>query len=89
MSKRKPMSQREAYALKRRVEELEHDEDRRRNAWADSYPGGVNITTIDGVPESAAIIRVARQLGHACVATLSSDGGVRIYALPLAKESRT
>ena len=83
MSKTKQISQREARAFKRRVAELEAMEGRRRNAWADSYPGGVNITTLT-VPESArASIHTARLLKHAVVGTLSSDGSLRLYALPL------
>lgn len=83
MSKRKPISQREARELKRRVAELEAMEDRRRNAWADSYPGGTNIATLN-IPDSArSEIRVARLLKHAVVVTLSSDGSMRLHALPL------
>jgi len=87
MNKTKPISQREARALKRRVAELEASEDRRRNAWADSYPGGVNITTLI-IPETThAAIHTARLLKHAVVATLSSDGRLRLYALPLGGKS--
>jgi hypothetical protein len=85
MNKRKPISQREAHELKRRVAELEQQEDRRRNAWADSYPGGANIATLTVPDSSRAAIHTARLLKHAVVATLSSDGRMLLYALPIAR----
>lgn len=81
--KRHSISQREARALKRRVQELEAMEDRRRNGWADSYPGGVNIATISGMDRSVTAIKTARLLKHAVVVTINSDGNISLYALPL------
>lgn len=83
MTKQKIISQREARELRRRVVELESAEDRRRNAWADSYPGGANIMTISVTSDVRAAIHTARLLKHAVVVTLSSDGGMRLHALPL------
>ena len=83
MTTRKTISQREARELKRRVIELESIEDRRRNAWADHYPGGANIATLT-IPEGArSAVHTARLLKHAVVVTLSSDGCLRLHALPL------
>jgi len=83
MSTRNTISQREARELRRRVAELEAAEDRRRNAWSDIYPGGVNIATLT-IPEGArCAVHTARLLKHAVVVTLSSDGSLRLHALPL------
>jgi len=85
--KRRTISQREARALRRRVEELEQQEEIRRNAWARDYPGGVNIAqasyaaSTDFLP---AVIHNSRQLGHAVVC-VADENKVRYYALPLAK----
>lgn len=87
MSKPKPISQREARELKRRIAELQAMEDRRRNAWADTYPGGVNIATTGVDSGTRAAVHTARLLKHAVVATLSSDGSLRLYALPLGSRS--
>lgn len=87
MSKQKAISQREARELKRRVAELEAREDRRRNAWADTYPGGANIVTCPITESTRAAVHTARLLRHAVVATLSSDGSLRLYALPLGSRS--
>jgi hypothetical protein len=81
--KRSAISQREARALKRRVQELEAMEDRRRNAWAESYPGGANIATSNVSDYTRSAIKTARLLKHAVVVTVTSDGNLAFYALPL------
>ena len=81
------ISQREARALRRRVNALEMMLERQRNAWADSWPGGVNIATFSADREVQAAIRTARRLNHACVVLLKSDGDVAVYALPLGSKS--
>ena len=81
------ITQAEARRLQQRVAQLEDDEERRRAAWVQDYPDGVNIATLssassdDRVPTS---IRTARKLGHAVVVC---DDGNRLlfYALPLPK----
>lgn len=81
---RKSISQREARALKRRVEQLESMEERRRRRFVLDYPGGVNIAqhvyndSRDFLP---AVIDNSRKLGHAVVVT--ADGAtLRYYAIP-------
>ena len=81
------ISQREARSLRKRVAELETVLDRQRNAWADSWPGGVNIATFSADREIQTAIRTARSLNHACVVILKGDGDVAVFALPLAKET--
>lgn len=87
MKKRSPISQREARELKRRVRELEDAENQRRNAWSDTLPGGWNISTQPIPDYTRAAVHTARLLGHAVVATLTSDGQLRLYALPLGSRS--
>lgn len=85
--KRKTISQREARELRRRVAELESQEESRRNAWTHEYPGGVNIAqtaynaSTDFLP---AVIHNSRRLGHAVVC-VANENNIRYYALPLAK----
>lgn len=83
----KQISQREARRLRKRVEELELQEDRRRRAWSQEWFGGVNIATaefnaLDRIPVA---IRTARMLGHAVVVIGSDGGDLRFMALPLGK----
>jgi hypothetical protein len=86
----KPISQREARQLRKRVQELEAREDARRRRWSQEWFGGVNICSAtweknDVIPTA---IRTARLLGHAVVA-LGDDGGqIRFMALPLAQEAK-
>jgi hypothetical protein len=83
----KTISQREARALRRRVRELEQVLDRQKNGWAESWPGGVNITTFSADNDIVANIRTARLLKHACVATIRSGGDIAIFALPLGSKA--
>lgn len=85
--RRGTITQAEAKALKRRVAQLEDDEERRRAAWVSDYPGGTQIATYD-FPGSDSLVptalRTARKLRHAVVAV--DDGcRLRFYALPLPK----
>ncbi len=87
---RKTISQREARALRKRVEHLEQQEDRRRNSFSANYPGGVHIGQVhvaagDGDPVLTAT-KTARELGHAVVVVNNSDR-LDYYALPLSKAS--
>lgn len=78
------ISQREARRLRARVIELERMEAERRNSWHVSYPGGVNIVSINVTSDVMAAIKTARKLAHAVVATHEGDATIRFYALPLA-----
>lgn len=84
----KPISQREARQLRKRVAELEQAEERRRRMWSHDYPGGTNITTLvlGGPHFQLQALQTARLLGHAVVAIQDDDlKTVRFYALPLPK----
>lgn len=84
MSK-KIISQREAQALRRRVQQLEEAEDRRRNAWAKTWPGGVHLTTLRiGFGSVVREVLTARKLRHAVV-VIPNEGNdtLDLYALPL------
>jgi phage-related minor tail protein len=83
----KTISQREARALRRRVQELELVLDRQQNAWAYSWPGGVNIGTFNTDSDIVAKIQTARVLKHACVAVINHEGDIAIYALPLGSKA--
>lgn len=79
----KKISQLEARRLKRRVDELEANERRRNNAWSGDFPGGVHVYTLTIGDALRQTIRVSRQLGHAVVVTLSSDGSAQFHACKL------
>jgi hypothetical protein len=79
------ISQREARRLKRRVYELEREEDQRRNAWTQEWPHGVHIGETKFTADSGLIgaIRTARKLKHAVVVSCDENGLVRFHALSL------
>ena len=84
----KPISQREARALQRRVDLLEASEENRRSEWVRQYPGGVHIASITVSEVDAAKLRTARRLGHAVVAVNGNGNELLIYALPIAEEPK-
>ena len=83
------ISQREARRLRKRVAELEDQDDSRRLRWAGDWPGGVEIARVQfsemGAPMA---IRTARKLKHAVVAIENGSCEVRFLALPLAERNR-
>lgn len=81
----KPISQREARALRKRVQELEGIIDRQRFAWATNWPGGTHLGSVNyGEPNVlVAAARTARRLKHAVVVTCDDDNRMELYALPL------
>jgi hypothetical protein len=83
----KPITQREARALKARVAELERREENRRGNWFNDYPGGHHIGSHTVSDITAAKIRTARLLKHAVVVTNGNVGELNFYALPLAKDT--
>ena len=82
----KPITQREAQELRKRVAILEQLEDDRRNNWVMDYPGGRHLGSIVISDVDAAKIRTARLLEHAVVVTNGDRGEIHLYALPVAKE---
>jgi tRNA G18 (ribose-2'-O)-methylase SpoU len=82
---RKPISQREARRLRKRVADLATILAGQRNLWRTDYPGGVHLDTISVNGTEAAIVRTARALGHACVVINGSLADpVNVYALKAA-----
>lgn len=67
------ISQREARRLRKRVDELERVIREQHFSWSKDWPGGVHIGTATGEATNVARIKVARQLGHAVVATENGD----------------
>ncbi len=80
------ISQREARKLRKRVAELERQEDVRRSHWVNDYPEGIHIAGLAlGVThETFVAIKTARRLRHAVVA-IERNGDVMFFALPIAK----
>lgn len=87
----KKISQRDARSLRKRVEQLERDENQRRLVWVTDYPYGVEVARMElsaDHPVRTAIV-TARKLGHAVVVGCAGgDTTVRFLALPLAKPAK-
>ena len=89
MKKRRVRTSKETLALRRRVRQLEYEENERRGNWSNSYPGGVHLATIDAQAEITAVVRTARRLSHAVVVIEQEEGEKKrllFYGLPLPKE---
>ena len=82
--KRKAISQREARALRKRVDDLENLIRRERNAWSSEYPGGTHLGGFswNGDTHIASAAYTARRLGHAVIVVASSKTQLELYALP-------
>jgi hypothetical protein len=78
------ISQREARRLRKRVQELERQEEVRRRTWSREYPGGTNFHSFDLDDVSTATVATAQALGHAIVCTISGRR-LMFFALPPAK----
>lgn len=79
----KPISQREARRLRKRVQELEGMIAQQQSGWARDFPGGTNFWTIQRLSEaSVAAIGTARRLGHAVVVVNVNDE-LRCFSLPV------
>lgn len=79
------ISQREARKLKRRVAELELQNNDRLRRWSSEWPGGASICSAkwDEFARVPVAIRTARALRHAVVVTVDDTGLVNFLALPL------
>ncbi len=77
----KPISQREARRLKKRVKELEEEKRVALNQWRSEYPGGVCIRNFTCSDVSQAAINTAQKLGCAIIGKLRNDT-LYIYAIP-------
>jgi hypothetical protein len=81
------ISQREARRLRRRVEALEEAIRRQRRLWSQEHPGGTQIRSVEGTPETIAVLRTAAMLRHAIVVvTDTQTHTMRFVALPLPSE---
>ncbi|MCR4304966.1 MAG: hypothetical protein NUV63_12220 [Gallionella sp.] len=82
---RRHISQREAHALSKRVDELERERDEQRSRWASDYPGGTHIGTLSYQRDwFSGRLEIAHALKHAIVVKPGDcDGKIYFYALPL------
>jgi hypothetical protein len=69
----KPISQREARSLRKRVEELERAERSRANRWASEWVGGTSLFHMPADAYARASVATSRLLGHAVVVTLDGS----------------
>jgi hypothetical protein len=75
------ISQREARRLKKRVEDLERQQNLQRAVWNNSYPGGVHLGYLTLTADwFRGRLEASRMLGHPIVVTL--DGAkANFYAV--------
>ena len=74
------ISQKEAHRLRKRVEDLERAERLRLDQWGASYPGGVNIETLELCPEQQVRLDTVARLEHIMVGKLRGSS-LMIYAI--------
>ncbi len=84
---RRHISQRDAWATAKRLEELEHQIERQRSQWSQEFVRGAEIARAkwESADFAPVAIRTARKLGHAVVCVADDSGLVRFVALPIAK----
>ena len=81
---RKPISQREALRLKKRVNELETRDRDRSNCYQSSYPGGAHLGEVgfgDSEIELRGQVKAAYKLGHHVVGKLDDEGNLMLFAV--------
>lgn len=70
---RQRISQKRAYALRKRVNELEQKIREMKRSWGREWPDGVDLLSLQKqeviAEEEIAIIRTARKLGHPVIVT--------------------
>lgn len=78
---RKKISQAEAWSMKHQLRYIKEQDEKRNNAFAQSWPNGVHLQTlnIDAVIEGR--LKTARRLGYALVAITPNSGQVDFYAV--------
>ena len=79
------ISQREAQRMRKRIQEFEHKEMLRADAWTTDWPNGVHVGSVQVNADGALVgsIRTSRKLKHAVVATCTEAGVINFHALPL------
>ncbi|HEX7646352.1 MAG TPA: hypothetical protein VF450_02955 [Noviherbaspirillum sp.] len=85
--KRKPISQREARQLRKRVKQLEAARDAMEAPWARTFPGGTYLLSLKTGDDDDAAIKTARKLRHVIVGTRVNNNQLDLYAVPLPKEA--
>lgn len=83
MSKRKPISQTEARALRRRVKELEDRDEARMRRYGTTYPGGTHLGNVswDTDIHLASAVYTAQILGHVIVCKADGKHTIQLYAV--------
>jgi hypothetical protein len=84
MRQRRPISQREARKLKKRVEELEQRERARISRYSSDFPGGIHVQTLNLNEVPAARLQTAAKLEHALVGRVNGNE-LYIYAVEVKK----
>lgn len=69
----KPISQREARAMRKRLREIADRERQERHAWTATWPNGVCLQSVTVDPVVYAKIETARRLGYPVVVTTSQN----------------
>lgn len=78
---RKKISQAEAWSMKHQIRRMKEQDEKRNNAYAQEFPNGIHITTLNIDAVIDAKLKTARRLGYALVATAPNAGQVNFYAI--------
>jgi len=76
----KPIPQREARRLRKRVDELESVISQQKNSWHSEWPSSIGIRELPAEKGTIDVVNVCRKLGHAVVVTDNGDGMLKLWA---------
>ena len=77
----KPISQREARRLRKKVRKMEADLAAQRSRWTKEWPGGVLIDTLNVTNTEWHMVRVARLMGHPVVVTTGEMNKLGVWGI--------
>lgn len=78
---RKKISQAEAWGMKHQISFMKEQDQIRRNAYAQNWPNGIHLQTLNIDPVTEGKLRTARRLGYSLVAITPNNGSVDFYAV--------
>ncbi len=78
---RKKISQAEAWGMKHQIQFMKEQDERRRNAYAQIWPEGTHLLSLNIEPVSYAKLNTARRLGYGIIAITPNNGQVDFYAV--------
>jgi hypothetical protein len=78
---RKKISQSEALGMKAQIAHMKQQDEIRRNAYAQNWPNGIHLQSLNVDSVTEAKLKTARRLGYSLVAITPNIGQVDFYAV--------